>query len=132
MGKTEIFFLGALVLLLVVAGIAAVIGGGEKDPRAPRTADRGGYEEIAPIGSAFVRFTGNDQQDLCTCYEQAYAYADRKLGLESVEYLGGFAACRERLGEEGGNAWTWGWSNAGGRGPNSCRGYEATLRAING
>ncbi len=127
MGRTESAFAGILLLAIIAAVTVVVMRSGT---RAPVVADV--PEQTAILGTGLVSFTGNADKDLCTCYEQAFAYGKKAGNIESVEYRGGFAACSNMLGADGGNAWTWGWANgqqAPGK-PSTCRGYYASLRSI--
>jgi hypothetical protein len=125
MGRTESLFAAVLLAAVVLAVVFVAMRSGPKpvgfdDP----------FAEEPLRGTALVSFTGNAAKDICTCYEQAYAYARNARSVESTEYRGGFSACAERLGPDGGNAWTIGWANgaqAPGT-PKTCRGYYATLR----
>ena len=128
MGKTESIFAGILVVAIVLAVVLVLFrNDGGASPIGP-----GGdsYAGSPTSSSGYVAFTGNDEQDLCTCYEQAYAYGNSPRSIESLEYKGGFSACSQRLGRDGGNAWTWGWANGqqAPSTPRTCRGYYATLR----
>lgn len=128
MGRTESIFAGILLAAVIVAVLFVVL----KNDAGSVTEPYGKTE--ASIGTAGVRFTGNANKDLCTCYEQAYAYGARagENDISSDTYRGGYQACSSRLGPDGGNAWTWGWSNGmnGPGTPKNCRGYFAQMRSI--
>ncbi|MEM6648728.1 MAG: hypothetical protein AAF603_00595 [Pseudomonadota bacterium] len=127
MGRTESLFAGVLLILLAIAVLMVMF----KSDARPVTSPTNLSTEI-DIGSPFVSFTGNREDDICVCYEQAYAFGNSARGLQSIEYRGGFSACTERLGQEGSNAWTWGWANgeqAPGT-PRSCRGYYTAARTL--
>lgn len=121
MGKTESLFAGVLIAAVVVA-IALVVfrGDGIGQDAPPRHPIGGGAEQI------LSGFSGEDRDDLCTCYEQAYGYAMTGLGNQSLEYKGGFTECSRRLGIEGRRAWTDGWAN-GERAPSSPRSCRSWL-----
>lgn len=129
MGRTESIFAGILLAAVILAVLVVVM---RSDARVASTNEPFAQAE-AEIGTPLVRFSGIASEDLCTCYEQAYAYGAQTGGnaITSDRYRGGFQACSRRLGSDGGNAWTWGWNN-GMRGPGTpktCKGYYAQVRA---
>lgn len=119
MGKTESLFAGILLAAVVMAVLLVVFRGDGGGPRPD--GDRRWQPDTETV---FAGFTGNSRDDLCTCYEQAYGYGMRRTPIESAEYRGGFAECSRRLGNEGAEAWTAGWSN-GERAPASPRSCRA-------
>lgn len=134
MTRTEGIFAGIL-LAAIAAAIFFVISSngdtGEAKPAGPYT------KNIPEIGSYEVRFTGEEDDDICTCYEQAFALAadtNRDRSFTSDLYRGGFQTCSSRLGVNGGNAWSYGWNNgmtdADNKGLKSCRVYIAQLRRL--
>lgn len=128
MGRTESIFAGIL-LAAIIAAVAVVVL--RSDARTGGSAEP--YKVDEPeIGSFAVRFSGNANKDICTCYEQAYAFGARYDDIGSDMYRGGYQACESRLGPDGAQAWTFGWSNgmAGASSRKSCRGYLAQLRAV--
>ncbi|WOI53509.1 hypothetical protein [Parvularcula sp. LCG005] len=127
MGKTESLFAGILLMAVALAVLMVVF----KDDGSSRPVDpSGGFAGTPSASSGGIVFTGNRDQDICTCYEQAYFYGDSPRSIESIEYKGGFSACTQRLGRDGSNAWTWGWANGqqAPSTPNTCRGYFNSLR----
>ncbi|MGV6820033.1 MAG: hypothetical protein ACWA5T_05990 [Parvularcula sp.] len=124
MGKTESIFAGILLAAVGAAVLLVVFrGGGGILPD-------GGNSWSGSNAEVFGGFTGEERNDLCTCYEQAYSYGTGNLSIESLEYRGGFAECSRRLGKEGGRAWTDGWAN-GERAPGTprtCRAWFADRR----
>lgn len=129
MGRTESIFAGILLAAVIVAVLVVVL----KNDAKPVDPSETFNNTEAEIGTPAVRFTGVDSEDLCICYEQAYAYGAKKgkSGITSDVYRGGYQACASRLPAEGGNAWTWGWANGmnGPGTPKSCRGYYAQKRS---
>lgn len=134
MGKTESIFAAALLAAIAIAVVWVMVTGGAKTG-SHKTADREHQipgEEIVDVelGSPLIAFTGDEKVDLCTCYEQAYAYGNSPRSIDSIEYRGGYSACTQRLGIAGADAWTWGWAN-GEEAPGtrrSCRSYLASRR----
>lgn len=125
MGRTESIFATVLLAAVIIAVLAVTVRGAQ-DPIS--MADP--YGDEPEMGTAFVAFSGNATEDLCMCYEQAYAYGSSQRNINSVEYLGGFQSCSSRLGPDGGDAWSWGWMNGSQAlgGPRSCRGYFSQMR----
>ena len=102
MGRTESAFAGILLLAIIAAVTVVVMRSGT---RAPTVADV--PEQAAILGTGLVAFTGDADKDLCTCYEQAFAYGKRAGNIESIEFR----------------------QQAPGK-PSTCRGYYASLRSI--
>lgn len=127
MGRTESAFAGILLLAIVMAVLVVVF---RTDTGAVGLPDSPARH--ASVGTGMAAFTGETDNDLCTCYQQAFAYGQNvKTDLLGVEYRGGFSACTQRLGRDGSNAWTWGWAN-GEKSPSkssSCKSYQAARRA---
>lgn len=125
MGKTESVFAGILLAAVIAAVLMVMFRGDGSDPvRDPGSRWTPDSEQV------FAGFSGNNRDDMCTCYEQAFSYADRNLSIESLEYRGGFAECSRRLGQEGSDAWTSGWANGerGSSAPRTCRAWLSNPR----
>ena len=131
MGRTESIFAGILLAAIIAAVMLVVLRSEARTsgPSEPFQVDN------PEIGSFEVRFTGNANRDICTCYEQAYAFGDKyddETDIQTDIYRGGYQSCEARLGPDGARAWTFGWSNgmAGATSRKSCRGYLAQLRSL--
>lgn len=128
MGRTESIFAGILLAAIIMAVAVVVL---RSDARTSSSGEP--FSSDKPeIGTFDVRFTGNASKDICTCYEQAFAFGAKYEDIGSDIYRGGYQACESRLGPDGARAWTFGWSNgmAGATGRRSCRGYLAQLRTL--
>ena len=95
MGRTESIFAGILLAAVIVAVLVVVL----KNDAKPVDPSETFNNTEAEIGTPAVRFTGVDSEDLCICYEQAYAYGAKKgkSGITSDVYRGGYQACASRL-----------------------------------
>lgn len=127
-GKTEFIFFGAVIAVVALIALLAGVSG----PIEAQTTSAVRSDDSPRPGSELVRFTGNEDKDVCVCYEQAHAYArngrdadDQPLTIEGQQYRAGYSACSAMVGARGAKAWTDGWYNARERvGPTSCRGYN--------
>jgi hypothetical protein len=135
MTRVEAIFGGVLLLAVIAAASFALFskGGlpgfgagnssivaGKKSPYTPVALNPG-----AEAGVELAVFTGDRKQDVCTCYENGFAYGNQKLSVQSVEYKSGYSSCRTAAGPDGGHAWTEGWDKgqAGKLAQRSCKIY---------
>ena len=91
--RIETVFGGIAVIALLAIGGFAMTGG-----RAPARAASAPAASLEPTA------------DLCGCYLAAADQAARNPDVTGPAYEGGYGACRESAGVQGGRAWTAGWA----------------------
>lgn len=113
MTKIEAIF-GGVLLLFVVGAISLVAF----DRMGMPTMGQGAGARNVTRASTIVLnednepsvFSGNFNQDVCTCYENGFSTGGQQLPIQSVQYKSGYSSCRSALGVAGGEAWTQGWA----------------------
>ena len=106
-----IFGAVAVLTLIVLAAFALSSGRG--------ASGKGGAQAAMRAQAASV-----SSGDACTCYAGAYEAARAHPDFTRPAYEGGYGACREAAGRQGGDAWSAGWRAGmeGGRKPRACGG----------
>ena len=92
-----IFGAVAVLTLIALAAFALSSGAGT------------GVQAATPSAQPVLASSGGDT---CGCYRQAYEAARANPDFTGPTYEGGYGACREAAGREGGNAWSAGWQDA--------------------
>lgn len=130
MGRTESIFAGVLLAAVIAAVALVLMSNGGSSTSSSSSASYA--ENDSKIGTFGARFTGTTNKDLCTCYEQAFAFGAKYEDISSDIYRSGFQSCAARLGADGGKAWTTGWRNGmtGARSRSKCRGFIAEIRSL--
>ncbi len=97
--------LGAVALAAALAGLTGILGNrpglapGEEGAVRPPRIDAGASAQTA---GAYT--------DICQCYREGMSLAGAGVSVLSSQYRTGFVQCRAVFGQQGGDAWTAGWT----------------------